>query len=33
VVLHGALVDIDEVTGKALHIERVAHRVESTHQS
>lgn len=28
VVLHGALIDIDETTGRATHIERVAHRVE-----
>jgi hypothetical protein len=28
VVLHGALIDIDETSGRALHIERVAHRVE-----
>lgn len=27
VVLHGALIDIDEATGRALHIERVVHRV------
>lgn len=26
VTLHGALIDIDETTGRALHIERVAHR-------
>lgn len=30
VVLCGALIDIDETTGRALHIERVAHRVERT---
>ena len=29
VVLCGAIIDIDEMTGRALHIERVAHRVES----
>ncbi len=29
VVLCGAIIDIDETTGRALHIERVAHRVES----
>jgi metallophosphoesterase (TIGR00282 family) len=28
VVLHGALIDIDETSGRALHIERVAHRME-----
>jgi hypothetical protein len=28
VVLHGALIDIDEATGRALHIERVVHRME-----
>jgi len=28
VVLHGAMIDIDEATGRALHIERVAHRCE-----
>jgi len=28
VVLHGAMIDIDETNGRALHIERVAHRVE-----
>jgi 2',3'-cyclic-nucleotide 2'-phosphodiesterase len=28
VVLHGAMIDIDENTGRAMHIERVAHRVE-----
>jgi metallophosphoesterase (TIGR00282 family) len=28
VVLHGALIDIDEKTGTALHIERVVHRME-----
>jgi calcineurin-like phosphoesterase len=28
VVLHGALIDIDEATGQALHIEREAHRME-----
>ncbi len=28
VLLQGALIDIDEATGRALHIERVAHRVE-----
>jgi metallophosphoesterase (TIGR00282 family) len=28
VVLCGALIDIDETTGRAVHIERVAHRVE-----
>lgn len=27
VVLHGALIDIDESTGRAMHIERVAHRM------
>jgi calcineurin-like phosphoesterase len=27
VVLHGALIDIDEESGRALHIERVVHRV------
>ena len=32
VVLHGAMVDIDLETGKALHIERVVHRVESASQ-
>jgi calcineurin-like phosphoesterase len=28
VKLHGAMIDIDETTGKALRIERVAHLVE-----
>ncbi len=28
VVLHGAMIDIDETTGRAVHIERVAHRCE-----
>ena len=28
VVLHGAMIDIDESTGRAVHIERVAHRCE-----
>jgi hypothetical protein len=28
VVLCGAIIDIDETTGRAMHIERVAHRVE-----
>jgi hypothetical protein len=28
VVLCGAIIDIDEATGRATHIERVAHRVE-----
>ena len=28
VVLHGAMIDIDETTGRASHIERVAHRCE-----
>ena len=27
VVLHGALIDIDETSGRALHIERVVHKV------
>lgn len=27
VVLHGAIIDIDEISGRALNIERVAHRV------
>jgi hypothetical protein len=29
VVLHGALVDIDEISGRAMHIERVVHRAPS----
>lgn len=28
VVLQGAMIDIDETTGRALHIERVSHRVQ-----
>lgn len=32
VVLQGALIDIDEATGRALHIERVAHRCEPPHR-
>ncbi|MEY2599414.1 MAG: hypothetical protein RLZZ142_1673 [Verrucomicrobiota bacterium] len=30
VMLQGALIDIDETSGRALHIERVAHRVRSS---
>ncbi|MEI6715659.1 MAG: TIGR00282 family metallophosphoesterase [Verrucomicrobiota bacterium] len=32
VVLHGAMIDIDETNGRAMHIERVAHRVQFSEQ-